>query len=147
MATVERTFTVTASPAAVLAYLKDFGHAERWDPGTESCTRTDSGPVAVGSTWRNRSKIFGISTELIYTLRELADDRVVFVGENDTATSIDTIAVRPSGSGSELTYHAEVAMHGFARLADPVVRLAFEKLAGDTEKQMTRVLNLLPEAL
>ncbi len=35
-------------------------------------------------------------------------------------------------------------MHGAAKLATPIMKLEFEKLAGDTEKQMTEVLNGLP---
>lgn len=141
MTSVSRTFTVQPAPGVVIDYLKDFGHAEAWDPGTEKCTRNDAGPVQVGSSWHNVSKIMGVSTELTYTLRELTDDRVVLVGENDSATSTDTITVVPSGSGSEITYRADLEMKGAAKLATPAMKLVFEKLAGDTEKQMTEVLN------
>jgi carbon monoxide dehydrogenase subunit G len=143
MTSVSRTFPVTAAPHVVVAYLADFGNAAEWDPGTESCTRNDAGPVAVGASWHNVSKIAGLSTELTYTLTELASDRIVLVGRNDSATSTDTITVRPSGAGTEITYQAELHMHGVAKLATPAMKLLFEKLAGDTEKQMTEVLNRL----
>ncbi|HEX3613654.1 MAG TPA: hypothetical protein VHU88_18340 [Sporichthyaceae bacterium] len=42
MAAVERTFTVGSAPSAVIDYLKDLSNAVEWDPGTESCERTDS---------------------------------------------------------------------------------------------------------
>lgn len=140
MPSVSRTFSVAPPPSVVIDYLKDFGHAEEWDPGTESCTRTDSGPIGVGSTWHNVSKIVGITTELSYRLDSLSDDTIVFVGTNDSATSTDTITVTPDGAGSSITYTAELAMHGAARLASPAMKLIFEKLADDTEKQLTEVL-------
>jgi carbon monoxide dehydrogenase subunit G len=143
MPVVERTFQVTTAPAVVLEYLQDFAHAQEWDPGTESCTRTDPGPIAVGSTWRNVSKIAGVETELTYTLTDRSPERLVFVGVNDTATSTDTITVRPSGAGSELTYHAEIELHGLSKLAAPMVKVVFEKVANDTVQQMTVVLNQL----
>lgn len=143
MTTVERTFTVQPDPSVVLAYLKDFGNATEWDPGTESCERTDDGPVAVGATWHNVSKIMGTTTELTYTLEQLDSDKIVLVGKNDKATSVDTITVRPSGAGSEITYHVDLQMHGAAKLATPIMKVVFEKLGGDTEKQMTEVLNRL----
>ena len=87
MTNVSRTFDVRPQPAVVIDYLKDFGNAEQWDPGTESCTRQDSGPVQVGSTWHNVSKIAGVTTELTYTLQQLTDDTIVLVGHNDTARS------------------------------------------------------------
>ena len=141
MTTVTRTFTVEPSPQRVIDYLKDFSHAEEWDPGTESCTRNDTGPIQVGSTWHNVSKIAGVSTELTYELTTLADDRLVLVGTNDTATSTDTITVVPHGTGSEVTYEAVIEMKGAAKLAAPLVKVVFEKIGNDTEEDMVRVLN------
>lgn len=141
MTTVSRTFTVSPPPSVVLAYLKDFAHAEEWDPGTESCTRNGDGPVQVGSTWHNVSKIAGVSTELTYELTELAGDHVQFVGTNDTATSTDTITVVPHEGGSEVTYEAVIEMEGAAKLASPIIKLVFEKVGNDTEDDMVRVLN------
>ncbi|KJK13213.1 polyketide cyclase [Terrabacter sp. 28] len=140
MPSVTRSFTVRREPVAVIDYLKDFANAEEWDPGTESCTRVGDGPVAVGARWHNVSKIAGVTTELEYELTELTDSRVVLVGRNDSATSTDTITVVPSGEGSEITYHADLDMHGLANLASPAMKLVFEKLANDTEEQLTRVL-------
>ncbi len=141
MPTVSRTFTVTPPPQAVLDYLADFGNAPEWDPGTETCTQNDSGAVTIGTSWHNVSKILGVTTELTYTLRERASDHIVLVGENDSSTSTDTIRVVPSGTGSEVTYTAELEMHGAAKLATPAMKLVFEKVASDTEDQMTTVLN------
>ena len=138
MITVSRTFTVAAEPAAVIDYLKDFSHAVEWDPGTQSCTRNDDGPIQVGASWHNVSKILGLKTELTYTLERLEPDTIVLVGRNDTATSTDTITVRAAASGSELTYQAELEMHGVAKLTTPVMKLEFEKLANETEKQLGR---------
>ncbi len=144
MTTVSRTFTVKPDPAVVIDYLKDFAHAEEWDPGTESCTRNGSGPIEVGASWHNVSKIAGQSTELTYTLEKLTDDTVVVVGRNETATSTDTITVLPaSGGGSEVTYEAVIEMSGAAKLADPLVKVVFEKIGNDTEDDMTVVLNRL----
>lgn len=141
MTTVTRTFTVKPSPQRVIDYLKDFSHAEEWDPGTESCTRNDAGPVQVGSTWHNVSKIAGVSTELTYELTELTSERIVLVGRNETATSTDTITVKPHGEGSEVTYEAVIEMKGAAKLAAPLVKLVFEKIGNDTEDDMVKVLD------
>jgi carbon monoxide dehydrogenase subunit G len=141
MPTVSRTFSVSPPPATVLEYLKDFANAEQWDPGTQTCTRTDSGAVAEGASWHNVSNIFGVKAELTYVLRELSDEKLVFIGTNKSSTSTDTISVVPNGTGSRLTYHADLEMNGVAKLLNPVMKLVFEKLANDTEKQMVSVLN------
>jgi carbon monoxide dehydrogenase subunit G len=141
MPTVSRTFSVAVPPDRVIDYLKDFGNAEEWDPGTESCTRDGAGPIEVGATWHNVSKIVGATAKLTYTLEELSNRTLVFVGKNDSSTSTDTITVDASGAGSVITYQAELEMKGAAKLLSPAMKLVFEKLANDTEKQMTSVLN------
>jgi carbon monoxide dehydrogenase subunit G len=141
MPSVSRTFSVSPPPARVIDYLKDFGNAEEWDPGTQSCTRTDEGPIQEGATWHNVSKIVGVTAELTYTLDTLSNRTLVFVGRNDSSTSTDTITVDASGAGSVITYRADLEMKGAAKLFSPAMKLVFEKLANDTEKQLTSVLN------
>lgn len=143
MPTVSRTFTVKPTPDVVVDYLADFTHAEEWDPGTESCTRLDSGPIQVGSRFHNESKIAGVSTELVYELVTLDADKVVLRGENDSATSTDTITVTPKGGGSEITYEAVIEAKGVGKLAEPLMKLVFERIGSETEKKMTEVLNRL----
>ena len=143
MPTVSRTFTVSPPPDLVVDYLKDFQHAEQWDPGTQTCERIDSGPVTEGAFWHNVSKIFGVTAELTYKLEELTPRKMVFVGENKSSRTVDTITVDAQGSGSVITYVADLEMQGSAKLLNPVMKLVFEKLAGDTEKQMSSVLNKL----
>lgn len=143
MTTVSRTFSVDVPPEIAIPYLADFSHAEQWDPGTVRCVRNDDGPVAIGSSWHNTSKIAGISTELTYTLEQLTDARIVLVGRNDTATSTETVDIARSGSGSSITYTNELQFNGAAKLVAPLGKLVFEKLGNDTEKQLVQRLNAL----
>lgn len=136
-----RTFAVAASPAAVLGYLMDFGNTR--DP---AATRQDSGPVMVGSSWQHESRILGRTAELTYTLAELGPDRVVFVGRNENATSVEAITVRPAACGSEVTYRADLEIHGLAKLATPVMRSEFEKLGDRTAARLIAALNDLASA-
>jgi carbon monoxide dehydrogenase subunit G len=143
MPTVARSFSVAAPPPRVVDYLKDFGNAEEWDPGTQKCTRRGDGQIGEGTSWHNVSKIFGVTAELTYTLEKLTESTLVFVGKNKSSTSTDTITVDPDDSGSRLTYRADLEMKGTAKILNPVMKLVFEKLASDTEKQLSTVLNQL----
>ncbi|MFI7588069.1 SRPBCC family protein [Spongisporangium articulatum] len=143
MVTVERTFVVLKPRDVVLDYLKDFAHAEEWDPGTKYCRRNDSGPVAVGSTWHNVSEFNGSETELEYRLETLEPGRLTFVGNNKTATSTDDITLVDNETGTTITYRANIAFHGIAKLAGPFLQRTFEKLADETREQMTRTINAL----
>ena len=143
MPTVSRTFSVSPPPPKSSTI-------SRISPTPRNGTRAPSGAPAStdgaidqGASWHNVSKIFGVTAELTYTLDELSDRKLVFVGKNKSSTSIDTITVDAAGAGSVLTYRADLEMNGPAKLLNPVMKVVFEKLANDTEKQMTTTLNRL----
>jgi carbon monoxide dehydrogenase subunit G len=140
---VERSFVVSTPMVAVVGYLKDFTHAEAWDPGTERCARTDTGEIRVGSTWHNVSQFRGKQTELDYELVRLDPGRLTFVGKNRTATSTDDMSFRVAGSGTTVSYTASVEFHGLAKLATPLLQRAFNRIADQTVAQLTPVLNAL----
>jgi carbon monoxide dehydrogenase subunit G len=138
---VVRTFAVAASPAAVLRYLTDFGNIRGL-----AATRHDSGPITVGSSWLHESRILGRTTELTYTVAELGADRVVFVGRNENVTAIEAVTIRPAPCGTEVTYRADLEMHGLAKLATPVMRSEFDKVGDETAARLTAALNDLESA-
>ena len=140
MVDVSRTFTVPRSPEEVVGYLSDFSNAVAWDPGTVRCDRVGTGPVQVGSTWRNTSKVLGRETELDYVLVTLEPDHVVLRGTNKTATSTDDITVLPDAAGSKVTYHAHITFNGIAKLAEPLMQRVFERLGDETVEGITREL-------
>jgi carbon monoxide dehydrogenase subunit G len=140
MVDVQRTFTVNKPIGIVVEYLADFSHAQAWDPGTVSCTSTDSGPVQVGSTWHNVSEIKGHQTELTYTLKRWEDDHLTFVGENNSATSTDDLTFVAEGERTTITYRAVIEFHGLAKVIGMFAHPEFEKLGDATEKQLTSTL-------
>jgi carbon monoxide dehydrogenase subunit G len=145
MTRVTRTFTVTRPVAEVTGYLQDFSHAVDWDPGTVSCQREDTGPVQVGSSWHNVSEFLGRQTELTYKLTRLEPGHLTFVGSNKSATSTDDITVRDTaGTGSEITYQADIELHGLAKLGGPVVKAAMERVADRTVTQLQQTIAGLP---
>ncbi len=145
MVHVTRQFPVRVEQSVAIDYLKDFSNATHWDPGSVANERLDEGPIDVGSTWHNTSKLLFINTELTYELTQLRADGLVFTGTNSTATSIDTIDVLPSahGPGVRITYDSHVTFNGKARYADPLMTLIFLKLAGETVQGITRELEKL----
>ncbi|MBS2965345.1 SRPBCC family protein [Actinocrinis puniceicyclus] len=141
MARIERRFTVAKPLGEVVEYLKDFSHAEQWDPGTVTCTRLDTGPVMEGSTWRNVSQFLGRRTELTYRLDRALPDRLTFAGENGSAVTVDDLAFEPDGAGTRVTYTADIRLRGAARLAEPLARVALEGMAGKVVVKMQETIN------
>ena len=145
MVSVHRVMSVSTPVETVIGYLADFGHAEVWDPGTKSCTRSDDGgPVDIGSTWRNVSVFNGRELELNYRLVSRTPSRLTFVGENPTVTATDNIRVELSDDGATtVTYHAILTFKGLLKLAAPFLRREFERLGDEVERLLPPVLERL----
>jgi carbon monoxide dehydrogenase subunit G len=144
MVHIQRTFTVEQPVEVVVDYLKDFGHAEQWDPGTVSCVRVGDDPVGVGASWNNVSKVRGRETRLRYRLERWEPRRLTFVGQNKTATSTDDMTFAAATDAcTQVRYDANIVFHGLAKLADPFLRGEFERLGDETVRAMTQVLNAL----
>ncbi|MEV0676475.1 SRPBCC family protein [Actinosynnema sp. NPDC050436] len=139
---VGRTFLVRTPPEAVHEYLRDFAHAEEWDPGTVSCAPVAPGPVEVGTRWDNATTFLGRRVELVYELTRDDPDHLQFVGANRTATATDDIAITPGPhpGTSAVEYRSHVEFHGAARFGAPLARLALEKLATEMERTLPRAL-------
>ncbi len=143
MLSVRRTVATSAAPAAVYEYLRDFTHAEQWDPGTESCSRID-GDGGVGTRYRNVSKFLGRTTELTYTAVELQPGTLIhFEGRNDQFVGHDRLRIEPVDEGSQVSYVAEFTFRGVSRIAVPLVALYLPRLADKTVRQLKQCLDAL----
>jgi carbon monoxide dehydrogenase subunit G len=144
MVHVQRTFVVSKPRDAVAAYLRDFAHAEKWDPGTQKCVQSTPGPISLGTEWHNESKLLGMTTELTYRLAEDSADGVKFEGSNKTATTVDDISFADVDGGStRITYEASITFNGLAKLSDPIFKIVFERIGDKTVTAMTETLEAL----
>lgn len=143
MLDVQRTFVVTKPVEQVVSYLKDFANTEHWDPGTITTTRIGNGTIEVGARWHNVSEFRGRRTELDYRLSRAEADRLTFLGGNKTVTSTDDLRFREVEGGTEIRYRASFVFHGLARLAEPFLKRALDKLGDKTERQMRETINAL----
>lgn len=136
-----RTVTTRRSPDEVFAYLADFTRTEEWDAGTVRTTRVH-GDGGVGTRYENVSRFLGRRTELTYVVEESdPPKRLRLRGENKTVVTHDTMTLRalPDG-GTEITYRAEFAFQGIARLVSPLLSPAFKRLGDESEQGLRTAL-------
>jgi carbon monoxide dehydrogenase subunit G len=137
---IEREVTTSAPPDQVFAYLSDFTTTTEWDPGTVKTVRV-SGDGGVGTTYQNTSKFMGRETELTYEVVECtAPSRIVLHGTNETVDATDSITVEANGSGTKVTYTADFAFSGFAKVLAPLLAPALKKLGDDAKQGMEEAL-------
>jgi uncharacterized protein YndB with AHSA1/START domain len=138
---IKRTIRSPRPVTEVFDYLADFTHTNEWDPGTVE-TRLVSGSGGVGTTYHNTSRFRRRETELTYVVTDLAPaERIVLRGENKTLIATDTMlfASTPTG-GTEVTYTADFAFKGLAKLVAPFLNSAFQQLGDEAETGMRKAL-------
>lgn len=127
MASYRTTVESPWSPERAFAYLGDFANTAAWDPGVVSSTRLDEGELGVGSRFEVETSTAGRRQRLTYEITEWDPPRrLVLVGENRSLRSVDTLTFAERDGGSTVTYHADLALRGPARVADPLLHLAFQ---------------------
>lgn len=143
MARYVATVPSTRSADDAFAYVADFRSVAEWDPSVQrAALTTDGAPIRVGAGFRVSVAMLGRTTSLDYEIVELVPGtRVVLRGESRTFVSTDTVTVVPRGTGSELTYDADLALKGVLRLADPVLGFAFGRLGQAAEAGLLEHLN------
>lgn len=133
----------TLPAAEVFAYLADFRSVREWDPSVKSAELTTVGePIRVGAGFRVSVGMLGNTTSLDYETVELdAPHRLVLRGENSTVVSTDTVTVEPRGTGSVMTYDADLALKGPLKLFDPFMSLALGRLGANAKAGLVAKLN------
>ncbi|MER5505239.1 SRPBCC family protein [Streptomyces sp. NPDC002766] len=138
---VERAVTLDHPLADVVPFLAAFSNTETWDPGTVTCRRIGEGEPVVGSEWHNVSKFRGRRTELRYRLIHHDARHLTFVGRNKTVTSTDDMRFEEDGGRTRLVYRARLDFNGLARLAQPLLKREFERLADEVSEQLARAVD------
>jgi carbon monoxide dehydrogenase subunit G len=127
-----REIEVTAAPDATFAYLSDFANTAEWDPGIAEARRLTPPPTAVGSRFEIIALFRGRHQRFEYVVTELSDgSRIALRGDGEKACSDDVISVAASGSGTRVTYEADLRLKGLYRVAEPFLRSTFRRMGDD----------------
>jgi len=102
-------------------YMEDFTHTPEWDSNCETAEKTTPGEIGPGTEFRLVFKLgAGQTLDLRYKVTEHSPPhKMVIEGGNDSLKSTDTVEVRPSGAGAQVTYTTEVELTGAMKLLNP----------------------------
>jgi len=78
--------------------------------------------------------------DYVIAAHELAK-RLVLVAQTDRVKSTDEITFVAAGTGTDVTYDADLRTLGWFRLAAPIVALAFKGLGDNAKAGLQRELN------
>ena len=130
MANYRARVTSPRPPAEVFDYIAHFSNAAEWDQGVTEATVADTGPPALGSTYRLMVRAFGRPVPLDYRIAEFdPPHRVVLRAHNSMVRSTDMIEVIAGpGTGSTVTYDATLELQGVGVLFTPMLGLSFRRV-------------------
>ena len=142
MAHARETVSSSRSQQEAFDFLSDFTSTAEWDPGVVRAAKLTDGPVGVGTRFRVEANFMGRTTPLVYVMTAYEPPRrFVVSGENSTVTSLDEVTVETDGAGSQVTYDAERKLKGPAKLLDPLLGLAFGRIADKAIAGLRKALN------
>ncbi len=145
MASYRTTLRSPLEPSAAFAYLSRFDRAAEWDPGVAHGEMLTSEPVRVGSRFRLGARFFGRTLPLEYEIIEFEPaSRVVLLAETATFRSYDTITFTADGSGTLVGYDAVLETKGIARIAEPLLAVAFRRIGDRAAAGLREHLTAVP---
>ncbi len=141
MANYNTTVDSPKSPEEAFDYLSDFTTAGEWDANTVSSELVKGDAKEVGAEYRVVTRFGGREMTLTYRTVELDRPRKVVLESGNSSTKItDTMSFEPTASGTRVTYDANVAPRGLAKLLDPVLTLIFKRVGDNAAKGLREAL-------
>ena len=137
---VARYTTTIASPwpaEKAFAYMADLRNFQDWDPGVKKSVMTDGSEPSVGTEYQVTVGF----TDLTYVTKEYDHpNRTVAEAKSLLLTSYDVIEVTSTDGGCEVLYDATLTLNGPLGLADPLLKLGFNRIGDKAAAGMATAL-------
>ena len=142
MARYATTVRTAMTPSEAFAYLADLRNFAEWDPGVKAVRQVQGSGGGPGTVFDVTVAGVGRDLTLRYVTEEYdAPRNLLVVARSSVFTSIDRITVEPDGTGSVVTYDADLRLNGVLRLGDLGLRLVFGVIGDRAAAGLRRALD------
>ena len=141
MARYVTTVRSAKTPQEAFAYMADLRNFAEWDPGVKAVRQVEGsggGPDAVFDV-TVAAPVRDLTLRYV-TEEHDAPRNLLVVARSIVFTSIDRITVEPDGTGSVVTYDADLRLNGVLRVGDLGLRLMFGQIGDRAAAGLRRVL-------
>jgi uncharacterized protein YndB with AHSA1/START domain len=130
---VEVSFVINRPVEEVFAFLSDLENNMKWRPGQVEATKTSTGPIGVGTTYRMVNNALGRRLEGEAEVTEYEPNRkFTSIGKSGFMPIVAQRIFEPIEGGTRVTFIATAEPHGFIELAEPLLaRRAKAQLGAD----------------
>ena len=141
MARYVTTVRSAKTPREAFAYMADLRNFAEWDPGVKAVRQVEGSGGGPDSVFDVTVVAPGRDLTLRYVTEEHdAPHNLLVVARSIVFTSIDRITVEPDGTGSLVTYDADLRLNGVLRVGDLGLRLVFGQIGDRAAAGLRRVL-------
>lgn len=131
----------TRTPRDVFAYLADLRNFAEWDPGVKAVTQVEGSGGGMDAVFDVTVDGPGPDLTLRYRTEEHdAPRNLLVVARSLIFTSIDRVTVEPDGTGSVVTYDADLRLNGILGIGDLGLRLMFGRIGDRAAAGLRRAL-------
>ena len=141
MARYVTTVKTAKTPKQAFAYMADLRNFAEWDPGVKAVKQVEGSGGGPDTVFDVTVASPGLDQTLRYVTKEYDAPRNLWVvARSFVFTSIDRITVEPDGTGSVVTYDADLRLNGVLRVGDLGLRLMFGRIGDRAAAGLRRVL-------
>ena len=141
MARYVTTVRSAKTPREAFAYMADLRNFAEWDPGVKAVRQVEGSGGGPDAVFDVTVVAPGPDLTLRYVTEEHdAPHNLLVVARSSVFTSIDRITVEPDGTGSVITYDADLSLNGVLRVGDLGLRLVFGQIGDRAAAGLRRVL-------
>ena len=141
MARYVTTVRSAKTPREAFAYMADLRNFAEWDPGVKAVRQVEGSGGGPDAVFDVTVVAPGPDLTLRYVTEEHdAPRNLLVVARSSVFTSIDRITVEPDGTGSVITYDADLRLNGVLRVGDLGLRLVFGQIGDRAAAGLRRVL-------
>ena len=141
MARYVTTVRTAKTPKEVFTYMADLRNFAEWDPGVTAVRQVEGSGGGPDSVFDVTVAAPVRDLTLRYVTEEYdAPRNLLVVARSLVFTSIDRITVEPDGTGSLVTYDADLRLNGVLRVGDLGLRLVFGQIGNRAAAGLRRVL-------
>jgi carbon monoxide dehydrogenase subunit G len=129
------------APQEAFAYMADLGNFVEWDPGVKAVRQVQGSGGGPDAVFDVTVVAPGPDLTLRYVTEEHdAPHNLLVVARSSVFTSSDRITVEPDGTGSLVTYDADLRLNGVLRVGELGLRLVFGQIGNRAAAGLRRVL-------
>ncbi len=131
-----------ASPEAVWKIITDLENATDWVPDLISVQRLDSGPMGVGSRFKELVNVQGRRVEMLVTVKEFDAPLVIaHSGEGGSVKISGRATISETQTGCRVSNDWSVELSGMLRLASPLAGAWTRKNIEDSMEALRGLLS------